>query len=856
MTPSLGAKTVPPAPRPASISVEDTAVIGRDAAGKEIFRGTFDIHDDRLRFDSPGSSMGFEIPLRRFPGAHGQAKRTFAVGADGTALVGADDGSLLAVDWQGRPQFQLGVRGPLAEIHARPGSGYELMTDAGRVVLDAASAGPLEPPPGPRAPRTSILRPPAAGRLPWIVLGPNDAWSLEEEDTGPAPRVQSLHHFDGKAWSPVRMEALLATKSVTNGKADFRAESLERGPDGQLVVIGYERTWSADSAGVGSYELRMFEWTGSSFRERRDIAPAFGKTLRDDLPSSGSAVSYAAGPGGREIVCLMERCLAHGLPASVRPPGGKAPVRTAAPGWISFDWLDAFATMGRRATLFAGPSLFRYDYAGLTKDGKKLIDGETTLMKLDAGEYPILPDPYNPPLKDPVPEGKRLTRGLWASSPEDVWVSIGLVPRASALFRWNGKQLSNVPCPLAWVDEIWGSGPNDVWLSGEGVAHYDGHEIRRIPGIPAGPIAGGTADDVWIGNWRVTRVASPQPDLTGTPAATPPSAPPSTPVDVSAAVPSVRVEPVTLVLAGEAPLKTALGVEEGPNGLVWLHDLGRIVEVNGPSARVLHRVAEYEELDCGRCMAPRGAGEGAFLATGPDDMLSLRTLSKGGVEDVVASPDLLAIASAPGGDIWAVSATDARWMPRALVSTPRGLREVVGLPDAAYSSVAVRADDDVWLSGGLTTVRDDVRAQPAGEGILVHYDGHGFTRHRGPEGALLAIAPVGPGEAWAVGYDGGVVHVKDGVAAAYHLERAGNPLRVALRSVAAVGPDDVWIAGDGATLLHWDGKAFSRMDVVSVGADAALTAVAPPRDKAPGWLAGPRGIWRFSRTNDARRPGP
>ncbi len=852
-TPALGTTAALAPPRPASISVEGRTVIGRDAAGKEILRGSFDIDADTLHFGTGDGSSGFALPLRRFPGSRGHATRTLAVGVDGVALVGAEDGSLIAVDWEGKPRFQLGVRGAVSEITARPSGGYTLITPAGEVIVDPASRAVVEPPPASPAPRAYIVRPPTGGRVPWIVLAADDAWSLEDRDSPQGAR--ELHHFDGKAWTKVRMAALEKVAGPSSGKSDFHAESLERGPSGRLVVVGLELQWSTEHPGVDSLQLRVYERVGDDFQERRDIAPAYDKTTVSSVGSDAS-VSYAAGPGGREIVCVQEHCLAHGLPASFRPGGGKPPARTPAPGWVYFDWPDAFAIKGRRATLFAGPSLFRYDYSGLTRNGKKLIDGETVLMDIAAGKYPILPDPYTPPSREPVREGDRLTRGLWASGPEDVWVSMGQVPWASALFRWNGKDLTNVPCPLAWVDDIWGSGPDDVWLSGEGVAHYDGHEIRRIPGVPGGSIAGGTSADVWVGNWRVARVASPPPDLRGTPAAVPPISSPSGAVDVGEAEPILRTLPVTLKIAGEPPLTSALGVEEGPKGLVWLHDLSRVVEVEGASVRVLHRVAEYEQIDCGRCMQPRGPGEGVLLASGPDDMLSLRTLAKGRVDDVLALPDLLAVASMPGGDLWAVSATEARGMPRAVVWTASGLRNVVGLPDAAYSSVTIRSDDDVWLSGGLVAVHDGVRAHPAGEGILVHFDGRAFTRYRGPEGALLAVAAVGSGEAWAVGLGGGLVHVKGGVASAFHLERAGKPLRVALRAVAATGPDDVWISGDESTLLRWDGKAFTRMDMTSVGVDATLTAVVPPRDKAPGWLAGPRGIWRIWRMDKAPAGGP
>jgi hypothetical protein len=780
------------------------------------------------------------------------------VDAGGVALVGASDGSLFAVDFEGKPRFQLGVRGAVSKIEARPSGGFSVTTAAGEVIVDPAMPAPVEPPPRPPAPFTYLARPPVGGRAPRIVLAADDAWTLEEEANGPLSWMQKIYHFDGKTWTQARMAALEQTAGPGSGKSDFRAESLERGPNGQLVVVGLQRQWSTEHSGIDGFELRVFERAGDDFQERRDLAPAYKKTDVSAVLSQ-EPLSYAAGPGGHEIVCVNETCLARGLPPSFHLAGNKPPAPTAAPGWVHFQWPDAFAQKGRRATLFAGPSLFRYDYSGLTKDGKNLIGGEAVFMDIDAGKYPRAPDPDGPvgePPEETRGGGDRLTQGLWASGPDDVWVSIGQVPWASALFRWNGKALVNVPCPLPWVDHIWGSGPSDVWLTGDGVAHYDGHEIKRILGVPPGPFAGGTSSDVWIGNWRVTRAVGVLPDLQGTPAKTPPISPPSAAIDVSETDSGLRVEPVALKIAGEAPLTAAIGIEEGPGGLLWLHDRSRLVELEGTRARVLHRTTGAELLDCQRCMAPRAPGEGAFLAAGPDDMLSLRALAGGRVEEVLSSPDLLAVASAPNGDLWAVSAAEDPRMARALVRSASGLRNVAGLPEAAYSNVAVRSAEDVWLSGGLVAVHDGVRAQPAGEGVLVHFDGHAFTRYRGPEGALLAVATVGPAEAWAVGLDGGIVHVKGGVASAFHLERSGAPLRVALRAVSATGPDDVWMAGDGSTLLHWNGQAFSRMEVASVGIDAALAAVIPPRDKAPGWLSGPRGIWRIARVDKSRANGP
>jgi photosystem II stability/assembly factor-like uncharacterized protein len=142
---------------------------------------------------------------------------------------------------------------------------------------------------------------------------------------------------------------------------------------------------------------------------------------------------------------------------------------------------------------------------------------------------------------------------------------------------------------------------------------------------------------------------------------------------------------------------------------------------------------------------------------------------------------------------------------------------------------------------------DGVRAWPAGEGTLVHFDGRRFARHRAPDGALLSVAATGPRAAWAVGLEGGVLRAAGGSVEALQIaDERGARLDVTLRAVAARAPDDVWIAGDRATLLHWDGKSLSRVDARAAGADAALSAIVPP-GKTDGWVVGPTGIFRIER---------
>ncbi len=844
----------PSAPRPASVSVDWTrrpsgvfdwmgTVVARDKEGQEIFRGDLRMNDVRLSLESTEPGRSFHLPLRRFPNARGEASRKLAVGPSGVLLVGASDGSLVAVDISGAPLFELGVRGAVSTIEARPEGGFAVTTAAGEVIVDPALPAPREPPASIPAPIRYLVEPPPGGRAPDVVVSANDAWALGSSEEG----VKVVYRFDGKTWKRVQVAALGLKSHPGMGrpKSDFTADRLERGPKGQPLLLGTRLAWYPGNMAVSRYSLGVFEWTGSAFQERLDLMPANDRTIVEAALSDVDPITYAAGPGGREIVCLDVHCLARGLPSSFRLEGEEPPVKTKAHGWVYFPWSSRQYGNGQRATAFAGDALYRFVSSGVTRNGAKLVDGDTVLQAIARGNYPLLPDPHGPAHDTDTGRSDRLVRGIWARRADDVWISVGYRGGVSALFRWNGKELVSVPRPMPWVDDIWGTGPDDVWLTGDSVAHYDGHEFHRIPGIPPGAIVAGASGDVWIGGWHVVRAPAATPDLVGAPAATPPFAPPSAELSVRAAPPGLVTERVTLKVPGEAPMTAALGVEVGPSGVVWLHDRSRLVELDGLDVRGLHRASGAALLDCQRCVAPRRPGEGVFLSQGPDRMVGLREIGKGGVTNVLWSPDMLAVANAPNGDVWGVSAAEDHGVARAFVRTPDGIRNVTGLPVAAYSNLAIRTAEDVWFSGGLVAFHDGTRTQPAGEGILVHFDGHAFKRYRGPDGALLSVAAVGPGEAWAVGLDGGLVHVKGEVATAYHLEQEGARQRVALRAVAATGPDDVWISGDGSTLLRWDGKDFTRMDLPGVGVDAALTAVVPPRGEARGWLAGPRGLWRM-----------
>ncbi|HVK68628.1 MAG TPA: hypothetical protein VM694_29415, partial [Polyangium sp.] len=725
------------------------------------------------------------------------AYRKVAVAIDGTVLTGASDGSLVALSAEGKPLYQLGVRGAVDRIDAQAGGGFLVRTSEGAVAVDRGvmrEGVKAERPPGVRVldkrKGKGAGDADASAPLPWkptvahraaregldatepfhhvqsvVVMGPRDVWLLGRAEKGPASEDGRLFHYDGKAWSDLGVPSMSFPKEVFAEGAPARpskfiALGLSRSPAGALLVLGVR-------AG-GATRPCVLERDGAGYRERSELRATFAGIEIE----YGTKFFHGAGAGGREVLCTSEP--------------------------------EVCVEFGRGVT----PRI--------------------------------------------VPEDALL--------------------EASALAHGESADVEHPESPLP-VLSTWASGRDDVWTTGflGGVAHFDGARWWRILGIDPTEkltVTGSGRGDVWLfgetGLWHVTPEPGATADLEGTAAPPPPAAAPSVVLPVAGVDASYRLERVVLDIDGQRPLRTAIGIVEGPGGVVWLHEGARIVEYDGARARLLYQAPKPDPfycwyapepdcnlcaqctertpktLGCQHCLAPVAAGEGAALAA--EGFLRLQ----GGraAPEPMPLPDLLAVAAAPSGTVWTVSAADGD-LPRAMVRSPRGVRLVAGLPPAAYADVAARADDDVWFTGGLTTVMVADRVSPEGEGTLVRFDGRAFTRHRGPDGALLSVAAVGPGEAWAVGLGGAVLHAKASTVEAFHLEREGGARHTGiLRGVTATGPNDVWIVGDGSTLLRWDGKVLRRVDTGVVGPEAALAAVIAPGAK-PGWVVGPGGIFRI-----------
>lgn len=821
----------------------------RDAASNgEVFVIAGD--DGIARVGTDGKTM-WRARLREYPTLRSRdggpsEPRRIAVAADGTILTGASDGSLVAFDPSGKALYQLGVRGQVTGIDARPNSMFAVRTSAGLTTIigpagqalsemptaaDSASATPqrlkdLRKPKEmaelPKS-RTAVpFRPTGAYRVEKqaftrrvrsvVAVAPGDVWVLGLPPVSPQSDNFDFHlfHYDGKTFSDLGAPtAKFPKEPLAEGTepvdSHFFPRRLALGPKGALMVLGY-RDYG------GPKRPTLLERSGNTFRERREVFEGlFGAdTTWQSIPT------YAVSPTGREIFCdsSPRMCIELG----------------------------------------AGVKTRRFEESELGT-----IEGMTDrfVASYDTSATPLLF------------VGEAPKRALAFSNGNDIWGMSN-----TTLVRWDGKAATRWDAPVRF-QSVWASGRDDVWLgSAEGVGRFDGERFYQLAGLPKPTsgeqfVTGAAKGDIWVygedGLWHVTADPNAGPDIEGTLAPPPPAAAGSTPLSIAGADTAYRLEKVVIDVDGQRPLQRAIHVAAAPDGALWFHEGARIVEYDGTKARVLYQSPkpapfycwyapepdcnlcsectdrEPHVLACERCSAPAGAGQGVFIT--PDAFFSV----KGGRPDTTALPlfSVTSVAAGPSGSFWAVSASDDE-LPHAVTWGAKGKQLVSGLPPAAYTDVSMHNNGEVWLAGGLTSMEWFGPAAIGGEGTLVGFDGKAFARYRAPDGALLSVAATAPGEAWAVGLKGSVVHVQGGKASSFSLQSEGpkDEPAVILRQVSARGPSEVWIAGDRSHLLRWDGKAFYRIDTSLAGKTAALSSVLAPTDK-PGWVTGPSGIFKI-----------
>lgn len=120
------------------------------------------------------------------------------------------------------------------------------------------------------------------------------------------------------------------------------------------------------------------------------------------------------------------------------------------------------------------------------------------------------------------------------------------------------------------------------------------------------------------------------------------------------------------------------------------------------------------------------------------------------------------------------------------------------LAKESFDGVCGSGAADVWIVGG--------NLEPAAQAIW-HWDGARWASFSsGTSVALLNCWAAGPGEAWAVGVNGVILHFHAGRwdAAVPPDEDASS-----LNAIRGSGPGDIWAVGDGGSTLHFDGRSWT-----------------------------------------------
>ncbi|MFO0554288.1 MAG: hypothetical protein U0271_38260 [Polyangiaceae bacterium] len=796
------------------------------------------------RWDGAGKAL-WSKPIRSYPtpttvGFEPSHKHQVAVANDGTVVVAGADQSVLAFSEDGAALYQFGLRFPLESLFADNSGGVLFNASARGVGLGFDEPGKAPKLVGPRTanPRVRSLRSrwdlktsrdSTVAAVPIVSSSDYDAQavSLDGKPVSPVALLvreaddvwllaygekagMAVHvwHFDGKEWKDEGSPAPKLKKEVfaKGRKAEvgsFEPQELAVGVDGKLLVLGFR-------VGETSRVPLVVERTGNGFVERREWKDVFSQAVTDD----SKRLSYAVSSSGQEVVCAgqLESCWTLAPRTSAQP----FDIKTATQLGVKYEPINQ-REWGSTPIFFAGDALIA-------------------------------------------------SRGVSVAQ-DDNWVLGG-----GAIIHAHGSDRTRIVTPYRSSMSILPRSESDIWITDAGgLAHYDGTKWTRseetlgqvgAPSYEDWRVAGAIgASEVWAygprGLFRVKKRSGPSLDVDGV---SMPDPPPTTSAlqAVGELDPSFKLEPVTVQLGSDRPLRTALDVAQGQNGVLWLHEGSRVVEVDGANTRVLVDKSKLEPFSCvsapqpdcmvcvscsgdqaiasscPNCLAPRSAGTGAFV----DDYLRVvaaGTQAPGRYEAYRPG----AVSVDESGAVWTIMNGDA---PRILVTTASSWSFLRGLAPAGYLDIAARGQDDVWVAGGLAFFIDDDWVV-GGEGTLAHFDGHSFRYFRGPEGALTAVTSAGPNEAWAVGARGGIVHVQGDQAVATRLSTDST-----LRAASARGASDVWIGGEDRTLLHWDGKSLRPIDTSAATQRSSFLAIVPPTDQQPGWVVGPTGIWRITRS--------
>jgi hypothetical protein len=204
-------------------------------------------------------------------------------------------------------------------------------------------------------------------------------------------------------------------------------------------------------------------------------------------------------------------------------------------------------------------------------------------------------------------------------------------------------------------------------------------------------------------------------------------------------------------------------------------------------------------VEGGACVAKKQVATLRPLGTTPTDASAPVDM---GAPVVDAAPDVTPDVTGPPREAGVVTGT---WM------------SVMGpaLNGGVLNGVAPVSDKEVWAVG-TAGIRN----------VIARFDGTAWlqvpiTTDPSP---LNAVWAAGPGDVWAVGYNGTVLHRVGEVFSRVPLPGAATPT---LNAVFGTGPNDIWITGAMRSVFHWDGTGLTAQAEGVTSELNAVTATSP-----------------------------
>ena len=175
-----------------------------------------------------------------------------------------------------------------------------------------------------------------------------------------------------------------------------------------------------------------------------------------------------------------------------------------------------------------------------------------------------------------------------------------------------------------------------------------------------------------------------------------------------------------------------------------------------------------------------GGQAGTFVYYGMTDA------GLGFTAQTIAVPgDLNGLTAVSPQDVWAVGDKGAI----VHVTAAAGV-EILPQVSQTLEKVLASSATDIWAIGGTAA----------------HYDGNAWTEEIPGTSYYIGEHLVAPGEVWAAGYSGSVVHRSGGAWSELRQGPSAN-----LYGIGGSGPNDVWATGANGTCLHWTGASWTPL---------------------------------------------